>query len=1072
MKKVKFSDIFSIEYVDIIVKYRDRIQKLLSTYDILIFMARKAICFYKAMVANNEVVPNENCVVLSSRVLSYNVIRKYKGKRIALIDDVVVKGKSILYSKEILEDNNINVDIHFVACEKEIIEKNNLIDCIKSPFIYLSDTSIYQLSNYITEYIEASMIPYNVDQPIYSIRFKNLDEFDDLFLNRNQISDITDGLQKKYGIKNMSVHFDPSFLISIFGNDFEVENAYLKIRFLHYVDSLELVAIPFVLLPEISYNKLDEVFFRLFGNILNKYIFHCNKREEYENKLKVLQYVLSDVLFNNFSRMIGFHSTKKDKDNEYMQYAIEFDEKIITRVQSIPLNKSYCDQINGFESYFLFDSLLSDTYDYIFDSINSNEYFYNAKGEKQNQRIITFSGLITYIKRSENSFEKYAVSSIIDILIDKGILIPSIVHNVNNGIVRGYKCGEIFNLTKKGIDLFAYMLDEYVDLNKGKPLGKVELEKLCVLFFKNAAYKHRLFSTVKTFDDDCFSICYSKFGPRVSNCNKKYKVESNSALARVLDESGKIYLENDKYKVSVVSAPTDEKWGFLAKNFALSYFHLFKCFENKTIRYKYVHTYNDFLTLLSIGPDRKNKMFSLMAELYLMMRIEIKGSLSNILYEMNHYSSIRQTNDKPIYQGIMDGIGSGMWKYSCFCEADLMDSVFIAAGKEQSDVRFIKEDYLSSVDESDENPVYLELIDKCGYLLYEIAYLFNYAQKRISKNETNKIFNKAVFYNTKFKSMRHEIKKKCEECSDEEIIKDFNILRKRALALINQCDLCIEDAALNSIKICNDMWVLFHPKSSLKKFGLEINMHSSKDNDLIRKCIFLQYNQDKSFEFQLNELIDRYAILDTKALLLFVNIENFYEGIFENYHTATGDYFKELIRQLIIKSNYKFEMSANKVVICTRKEQKNREYIYFENYILKFDCCGEVLDGYKFLQYILIKREVHSMGNSDSRQINFNAPIIVNGGVVGTIGSENTVNNIHIEDFYKDIEKMNTEALNNDPSTMKLSREIKEEAKNKNYKGVLEKLKKLATSVGSSVFAKVVSTLIIDVMKANGYFPF
>ena len=117
MKKVNFSDVFSVEYMEIITKYKSHIQKLLSMYDIVIFMARKAICFYKAMVVNGEIIPNEKCMVLSSRILSYNVIKKFKGKRIAIIDDVVVKGKSISYSKKIFEEEGIDVDVHFVACE-------------------------------------------------------------------------------------------------------------------------------------------------------------------------------------------------------------------------------------------------------------------------------------------------------------------------------------------------------------------------------------------------------------------------------------------------------------------------------------------------------------------------------------------------------------------------------------------------------------------------------------------------------------------------------------------------------------------------------------------------------------------------------------------------------------------------------------------------------------------------------------------------------------------------------------------------------------------------------------------
>lgn len=1078
MKKVNFSDIFSVEYLEIITKYKSHIQKLLLSYDVIIFMARKAICFYKAMVVNGEIIPNEKCIVLSSRVLSYNIMSDFQGKRVAIIDDVVVRGKSISYSKKIFEKKGIDVDIHFVACEKEFIDSVDFINSIKSSFIYLSDTNIYQLSNYITEYIKASMIPYNVDQPIYTIRFDDLDEYDNVFSDRNHISNITDGLQRKYGIQNLSIHFNPQILKEIFGFDFDTNYAYLKIRFMRHVDSLNLVAIPFVLLPELSCEKLDEVFKRFFEKDFTDYIICNNRMEEYENKLRILQYVLSDSLFCAFSKVYQSNKIEKDLKNEFMQFTVEIAKQLSTNKLSDVFTKwSYDEQIIGFDNYFIFDKFLADTYDYIFDLSFTDEVYYDMRGNKQEQRIITFSGLVSYIKHVEGYSEKYTISSIIDILIDKGILIPSIVHGENNNIIRGYKFGEIYNLTKKGIELFAYMLDLYAELKEGMPLDKIELEKLCVLFFKNAAYRNRLFSISENFYDDCFSICYSKFGPRVSSCNKKYKVESKSALATILEDGGKICLEREKYKILTASSPRDKKWVIIAQNFALSYYRLFKCFENKVVRHRYVHTYNDFLTLLAIGSDRKNQMFSLMAELYLMTRIEIGDSLSEILNEMDRYSIINNDFNRQRYQGIMDGIGSGLWKYSCYCEKNLMDSIFIAASKEQSDIRFIREEYLTDIDENDENPIFVGLVDECGYLLYEIAYLFNYAQKRYTNIEMNEIFKKSAFYNNQFSSMRHGIKKKCEICSDEDLINDFNVLKRRALALVNKCDLCIEDVALNSIKTHNDIWVLFHSGHILHEYGIEINMHSNSENDPIRKCIFLRYDTNRDFEQQLNELLDRYAIFEKNTILIFVNVENSYEGVFESYHSATGDYFKELIRKILTKSSSSLNMSVNKVVMCTKKEIDKKD-IYFNNFVLKYDCCGEVIDGYKYSQYILMKERAHIMknGNQGNTSI-FNGSITINGGTIGAIGSENTVcqkinDQNSIESFFKDIQAMDLEVLYNDSNTLALVEEIKAEADKKDQEGALVKLKNLAISVGSSVFSKMVSTLVIDVMKAKGYFPF
>lgn len=1071
MKKVEFSDVFSVEYLDIILKYKKRIQDLLSTYDVAIFMARKAICFYKAMVANKEIVQSDQCVVLSSRVLSYNTLNELKGKKIALIDDVVVRGKSISYSKGIFEKHNIDVDIHFVACEKEFIDGVDFCDSIKSPYIYLTDTNIYQLSNYITEYIKASMVPYNIDQPIYNINFSNDEEMNSVLLRSNSFSNVTDGLQKRYGIKNSTVHFSTDVLKDILGDDIDVENTYLKIRFLRYSDSLEVIAIPFVLLPEISYVKLDFLYKKVLGDKIDNYILNENVREEYENKLKVLQYVISDILFIEFAKKLQLGNFAKDILNEYMQFAIGISDVTSSEFR---LDLSYANQVRGYDNCFEFDTILSGTYDYIFDSLSVEQEFYDSKGCKQVPKIITFLGVAKYLKQIGENSQKYSISTIMDILIDKGILVPAVVHSSSGSIVRGYKCGEIFNLTRKGIDLFAYMLDQYAEVKEGKPIDKIELEKLCVLFFKNVAYRNRLFTISNSFDDDCFSICYSKFGPRVSNCNKKYKVLTRSALATVLEDSGKIYLDKEKYKVTHSVTPQDEKWKVIADNFALSYFYLSKCFSGEKVQNRYVHTYNEFLTLLAIGPDKKNQMYSLMAELYLLTQIDMSGTLAETLTAMDHFSERRLKADKQQYQGIMDGIVSGMWKYTCFDQKDLMNSLFVEARKEQSDIRFIKEEYLAGGGENDENPIYSGLIDECGYLIYEIAYLFNYSKKKFNGEDISKIFKKATFYNKRFESMRHGIKNNCEVCTEDQLMCDFRVLKKRALALINQCDLCVEDA-VNSIKVYKNIIVLYHSGELLKRRGAEMNVYSNNEKDVLRQCVFLKYNENKTFEQQLNELLRDYSAQDNGTLFMFIYAENSYEGIFESFSTVTGDYFKMLVRDIIKKSDYVPESMVNKVVICSRKEMDKSD-IYLTNARLELENFGDVYDGYSYKQYLWIREEKNGMENSNVGNVtNFNGPITINNSQIGAIGTNNSVNqNINdiMDDFYTEIDKINSEILGEDVTASALLNDVKNEAAKKDKVGVLSKLRELAISVGSSVFAKLASTIIVDVMKVNGFFPF
>lgn len=118
----------------------------------------------------------------------------------------------------------------------------------------------------------------------------------------------------------------------------------------------------------------------------------------------------------------------------------------------------------------------------------------------------------------------------------------------------------------------------------------------------------------------------------------------------------------------------------------------------------------------------------------------------------------------------------------------------------------------------------------------------------------------------------------------------------------------------------------------------------------------------------------------------------------------------------------------------------------------------------------------NGMENSNVGNVtNFNGPITINNSQIGAIGTNNSVNqNINdiMDDFYTEIDKINSEILGEDVTASALLNDVKNEAAKKDKVGVLSKLRELAISVGSSVFAKLASTIIVDVMKVNGFFPF
>lgn len=80
MTKVKLTDVFAGDYLRAVTAHVGRIQNILDEYDIAIFMARKAICFYEALKNNNEIEPT-NCRVVSSRIIYYNTLETYREKK-------------------------------------------------------------------------------------------------------------------------------------------------------------------------------------------------------------------------------------------------------------------------------------------------------------------------------------------------------------------------------------------------------------------------------------------------------------------------------------------------------------------------------------------------------------------------------------------------------------------------------------------------------------------------------------------------------------------------------------------------------------------------------------------------------------------------------------------------------------------------------------------------------------------------------------------------------------------------------------------------------------------------------
>lgn len=793
MKPVQLNAIFKANYLKYISDYVECINRVFDEYDVAIFMARKAICFYKALVNNNE-IKTHACEIYSSRVIDYNVLDKLKGKRIAIIDDVVVKGTSLRHIMDIFERKGLSAHVLVVACESSfsnsLCQESGFDIC--DTFVTLEQDAIYAFAGLITEYIQASMCPFNIDQPIFLIRNFTETNIDKLLVDYGAI-DVTSCLQQKYNIQNKVIFFDISSSNNLtIPFAFLPKNTIVKIRIMQKADKI--ILIPFVFSPSLSIGELDKLYDFIQNHTTEVLIKTGNELIKRENKFKLVNYILSELFAISFFEKEGIQY-----DKDYFNDIIQFSKPIHTQTseswQKVCINTLSTKAPTNY-SKFQFNDVISICYSAIIQ-LKPNGRYFNSANQLIKDIIIEHT---TFSEPIENFFKDASLlaSSVIDVFIDRGIIVPTITHTPGR-ILRAYKMGEYSKLDKKKIELFAAMLYEYQGMIKTS-LGKTEFEKLCVLFF-NAAINRGIFEQQASFDEDYYSIGYSLFGPRVSKSNIIYNANSDSALITEFcsDDPQKrtVQIKNGKYIINPIEAPQRLKPVISA--FAYQYsatYHLFEQHNKQnhmTNWNMFVHTYPQFLTLKAIGNNKKNQFLSLCAELYQLIK------LSDKFFELN-------PDSKTDNEWVIKGINSGLWKYWCFKNQALDKTTKKIFDKNPAIGTLLLYDVEPAFDESVE---WDSLIDDAALLLYKAAFLINEVLKKkhhikdFNSNDGicdppihSTLFSKGSYY-AFFKEWRHTYETAVQQSAegiDSWVENELKDLKSFARQQLDRCDQILEKA--------------------------------------------------------------------------------------------------------------------------------------------------------------------------------------------------------------------------------------------------------------------------------------
>ena len=1008
-QRIRVNDIFPDKFYDITNSYIRKLQGIFSRYDAVIFMARKAICFYKALIINNELSPDSCCEIYSSRILSYNIWDKLKNKRIALIDDVVIYGASLAQAQNILLSHNIDVDIYIVAWMKQFDTDNTTSDLlanIQEPFVHLDEIDIYSYTNYITRYIEASMIPYNIDQPIVLTEYT--DHSLETFTRDHRLTDITSSVQKKFHIQNRVIHYSGAILKPVLGSvQIDLNDVYVKIRIFHDIESKELLFFPIILFPAVTTETINHIYNHIQTPALDSLVWNENPAIINENKTNILVYVLTHYILSRFlwcERIHGrdFHYIGIDSNEKTLFAQTILCRNFINNVLSDKLAKLVMpykwEQRSPIRPLF-FNEYLGAAYVMIFSGINCDEYdgnpqiFFDSSGNEIKKKIITLQCLGEKLKKYDFSKQDYSlenssfstehgidtciVSNIIDVLIDRGILIPIIVHTANNGIIRAYRCGEVAKLSTKEFELFCYMLNQYCDLKwenneivkSDDPnrycISKLETEQLYVIFFRKAS-KATLFEIKldASDEDDYYSLYYSLYGPTISKATgKKYEINRNETLTEALCAYGYIEEENSKtFRLVTTSFPnlTEGKskktsWTNFADIFAQEMLLLKSYFPSNKERDSFLHdpaingksvspdiqlkksvlsrirNFEQLLTMMAIGKNEMQRTLSIIAEIKIIADMKTDEIQTSMLYFKNHMACIRE----------------GIWKSRCYVNYDLLENVqdmlkLNKVSRDQLEISRLFQDYVDGA-VVDKNDIIGEFLKECGKFFYKTYYTILIINKYASSPidlEANCPIPKRIKYERHYKSLYNNIKDKYQEKNRNEraeiAIFDIRELQREAMALLDICDLYLVNSAFgyrfysNLIIVCADESDILN-ELNLYSDDCKFNQSGTGaiENDRFFRCFLPDLDSESGIDeisdnvlFNLEILaystksIDRQKFKEANVTLIYYQAKNWFESLFVSGDTSNGKFIEKIVRDIFSLEKKTERRSNIELYVC------------------------------------------------------------------------------------------------------------------------------------------------------------
>ncbi|MBQ9850097.1 MAG: hypothetical protein IJO36_05285 [Clostridia bacterium] len=520
---------FDAETRDCIIDFAQKITE--SNADIYIIMSRKAACFIDFLERYDYI--SFSGQVFTDRILNYDC-SWMKGKKVIIIDDVIVSGTTIYTVINKLKDffvNDIKVMVLGVDkpyCSLQLFNyldsEGNIQNYLQSPYLLLSDEGCMRICSNIVSLFALDIAPYDVDFPKHNRLSVSNKKLEYLISNSDWISyDVSSDLQAENNIINVTL-LPTIYIKSTIDNKlgFPLSKlGFFKIRIFAKPSSgkkekYSVNIVPYFMFNEICEEDINYLFSKIFKD---KYL-----ELGALSKIRILQYVFAEKLFNFWNDSINKSTNTEykwvlDKNYfcrvfpaEYWSIINQSIEEYIEIPNKQIKNINYEYKITDFDSKIQIQKDQNDNFAVLQSKLVepfTNLYLTKEKDSrnivlkhgkkafemKEYKSIIdrlnhgfSVNNLIELLSDFPDVFDKETtVSLFVDEALDAGVIVPIIAEEtIDNKKIfyRAFRHGEDVPFGELQEKLCSVMLENYYKVGGKQILTKLRVEKMLVLFIK------------------------------------------------------------------------------------------------------------------------------------------------------------------------------------------------------------------------------------------------------------------------------------------------------------------------------------------------------------------------------------------------------------------------------------------------------------------------------------------------------------------------------------------------------------------------------------------------------------